>query len=601
MKRHFLGWLDDRSGWRKLAHEALYENVPGGARWRYVWGSTLVFTFVVQILTGLFLWMGYAPSATTAWESVNYIQEEMWGGWLLRGLHHFTAQSMVVLMVIHLMQVVIDGAYKAPRELNFWTGVVLMLLVLGLSLTGYLLPWDQKGFWASKVATSLAGLVPGVGSMVQQFLIGGPDYGHHTLTRFFAFHAGFLPAMVAAVLGVHLYVFRRHGIKARDPKRRPDVGFWPDQIFCDAVACLAVLGAVLTLTVWHRGAELSGPADPSEPYPAARPEWYFLFLFQFLKYFPGHWEIVGALVIPGVLLGVFVLMPVLGRWELGHRFNVVFLFSILAAAGFLTWRAWAEDRANPGYQLAVTRAAGEAARVKELASVLGIPSSGAVTLLRQDPLTEGPKLFARHCATCHRFGGHDGMGGTVADAASAPDLKGFATRDWIAGTVDPERVGSVHYFGGTKFKEGKMVRWTRREVPKFDAVQREALVKVVEALSAEAALPAQARLDADGAVRIEEGRKAFDGVVKCSECHQFRKPNEDATGPDLTGYGSRSWLVDFIANPKHDRFYGKRNDRMPAYGDEKILDARAIGLVADWLRGEWVRATNGVGSLAGGR
>lgn len=147
-------WLDRRTGVKKLAHEALYENVPGGARWRYVWGSTLTFCIGVQFITGIFLWMGYSPSGQTAWESVNYIQNEMSGGWLLRGIHHYTAQVMTVLLVLHLMQVMIDGAYKAPREVNFWFGLVLLQIVLGLSLTGYLLPWDQKGFWATKVATT---------------------------------------------------------------------------------------------------------------------------------------------------------------------------------------------------------------------------------------------------------------------------------------------------------------------------------------------------------------------------------------------------------------------------------------------------------------
>ena len=114
-----LNWLDDRTGFKEVLHEALYERIPGGARWRYVWGSTLVFAFMTQVITGVFLWMAYSPSSTTAWESVYYITYEMQFGWLLRGLHHFMAQAMVVLLAIHLMQVIIDGAYKAPREINF--------------------------------------------------------------------------------------------------------------------------------------------------------------------------------------------------------------------------------------------------------------------------------------------------------------------------------------------------------------------------------------------------------------------------------------------------------------------------------------------------
>src|SRR5437899_2088832 len=408
--RQLFDYVDHRTGCRKLVHEALYENVPGGARWRYVWGSTLTFALAVQFITGIFLWMGYSPSSQTAWESVYYIQDVMAGGWLLRGLHHFMAHAMIVLLVLHLMQVVIDGAYKAPREVNFWFGVMLLQLVLALSLTGYLLPWDQKGYWATKVATNLVVAVPWVGPGLQKLIIGGPDYGHLTLTRFFALHAGLIPGLIVGLLTAHTYLFRRHGLTAKLPKRRPDSAFWPDQVLKDAVACLAVLAAVLFLIVRHRltsshgplGAELGAPADPSEPYSAARPDWYFLFLFQFLKFFPGGTELWGAIVIPGLIMLVIFLMPLIGRWNLGHRFNIGLLFALLGGAGLLTYLAMAEDRHNANYREAAKAAEEEAQRVRVLAqSPAGIPPEGAVTLLRNDPLTQGPKLFAQKCASCH--------------------------------------------------------------------------------------------------------------------------------------------------------------------------------------------------------
>ena len=167
-----LNWLDDRTGYKALMHETLYERVPGGARWRYAWGSTLVFAFATQLITGLFLWMAYSPSSLTAWESVYYSQYEMQFGWMLRGVHHFMAQTMVVLLALHLMQVIIDGAYKAPREVNFWLGLILLKITLGLSLTGYLLPWDQKGYWATQVATKIAGIIPIVGPSIQRLVVG---------------------------------------------------------------------------------------------------------------------------------------------------------------------------------------------------------------------------------------------------------------------------------------------------------------------------------------------------------------------------------------------------------------------------------------------
>ena len=584
-------WLDIRTGSKKILHELLYENVPGGSRWRYVWGSTLTFAFMVQVITGIFLWMAYAPSSQTAWESVFYIQNQMWGGWLLRGIHHFTAQAMTILLVLHLMQVLIDGAYKAPREMNFFLGVILLLLVLALSLTGYLLPWDQKGYWATKVATNIMAITPIVGPMLQKLVVGGADYGHHTLTRFFALHAGVLPGLVIFFIAGHIYLFRKHGLTAAEPKRKPDCAFWPDQVLKDVVACLVVMAAILFLILKPRlfgngelGADLGAPADPSEPYSAARPEWYFLFLFQFLKYFPGHSEVIGAIIIPTVALLVLFAMPFIGNWRLGHRFNIGFVCAILLGAALLSYLAEKEDGTNPTYQLAVKQAHHEAARVKELARENGIPITGAVSLLHSDPVTQGPKLFAKSCASCHRYDGHNALGESVKDPQSAPDLKGFASRAWITDLLHPDKVASTNFFGGTKFANGKMVKFVKKDAAEFT---KEQVNQIAAALSSEAQLLAQADTDKRDAALIEAGRKFLTSeTARCTECHQFRKKDEDATAPDLTGYGSREWLIGVISSPKHERFYGSRNDRMPAFGEEKILDAQTIGLMVDWLRGE---------------
>jgi quinol-cytochrome oxidoreductase complex cytochrome b subunit/mono/diheme cytochrome c family protein len=632
MKR-LIDWLDSRTGIKKLTAEALYEKVPGGARWRYVWGSSLTFCLVVQFITGMFLWMGYAPSATSAWASVYYIQHEMSGGWFLRGLHHFTAQMMTVLLVLHLMQVVIDGAYKAPREVNWFFGVGLLGLTLALSLTGYLLPWDQKGYWATKVATNIAAITPVFGDQIQRLIIGGTDYGHHTLTRFFALHAGVLPAAIVLLVVGHIALFRKHGITPRKPLRKPDAAFWPDQVLMDAVACLAVLATVVFLTVKFGGAPLAAPADPSEPYSAARPEWYFLFLFQFLKYFPGGTEVWGAIIIPSLAMLILAVMPFIGKWRLGHTFNGGFLVALLLGAGLLTWQAKREDSNNPSYLVAEQQAQRDAKRVVELAqSPTGIPPEGAVSLLRADPLTQGPRLFAKHCASCHRYDGHDGTGNIrftdyaaqtgdsvqmveskfamtdgelrahnnlttaeltsgqmlrVKEPATAPDLKGFGSRAWLAGMLDPAQVGGDRYFGGTKFKDGKMAKWVRDKLSKKLPAKQAELNELIAAVSAEAGLKSQRALEAGEQAVILKGRGHVGDEFGCTDCHQFRKPDEDATAPDLTGWGSREWLVGVIANPTHERFYGKKNDRMPKFKDDGILNDQAIGLLADWLRGEW--------------
>jgi ubiquinol-cytochrome c reductase cytochrome b subunit len=585
-------WLDQRTGYKKLVHESLFENVPGGARWRYVWGSTLVFCFVIQVITGCFLWFAYSPSSQTAWESVYFIQHQMWGGWFLRGLHHYTAHAMTVLLVVHLMQVVIDGAYKAPREVNFWSGVILLLLTLALSLTGYLLPWDQKGFWATKVATNIAAITPLIGPELQKLIVGGNDYGHHTLTRFFALHAGVIPGLIIAFIIAHVYLFRKHGLTPKEPRRRPDAAFWPDQVLRDAVACLAVLLVVLFLIFRFHGAELGAPADPSESFSAARPEWYFLFLFELLKYFPGGTEVWGAIVIPGILMAVLAAMPFIGNWKLGHRFNVAYLWAMLGGVAVLTVLAIKADRADPNYTLALQSAQRDAQRVIELAaSPSGIPPTGAVNLLRNDALTQGPKIFAKNCASCHRYDGHDGLGGKPKDEISAADLKGFASREWIAGLLDPEKITSPHYFGGSKLKSGKMAKFVKEDIAGFGAPEKALLQKAVAALSAEARLKSQAAIDKRDEAIIEVGTGALVGdTLGCMDCHKFHDDGEES-GPDLTAYGSREWLIAFISNPGHERFYGERNDRMPAYGEEKSLSAQEIGLVADWLRGEWYEAS----------
>ncbi|MEZ4425986.1 MAG: cytochrome b N-terminal domain-containing protein [Gemmatimonadota bacterium] len=587
-----LDWLDHRTGYRGLLKGALYEHIPGGARWRYVWGSTLTFAIGIQFITGVVLWTAYSPNAQGAWESVYFIQNQMWGGWMLRGIHHYMAQATTVLLVLHLMQVVIDGAYRAPREVNFWFGLGLLGIMLGLSLTGYLLPWDQKGYWATKVATSIASITPVIGPSLQRLMVGGAEYGHHTLTRFFALHAGVLPASLIGLIAAHVYLFRRHGLTVKQPVKRADGMFWPDQLLRDAVACLAVMVAVLILVLRTGGAELGAPADPTEPYAAARPEWYFLFLFQWLKYFPAGWEVLGAIVVPGLVAGLVALMPLIGRSLKGHRFNLAVVSMLLLGVGFLTWRAVADDSADIEFARAKVQADESAHRVQELAGPLGIPATGALTLLRSDPLTQGPRLFAANCASCHRFDGHDGLGVVPEDEPSAADLHGFGSREWLSGLLDADRIDSPEYFGGTAFaRSTRMVRFVKRVLPQWDAAQRQNLDKVVKALSAQANLPAQAAQDAADAAEIAEGLELLKTEeMRCLTCHTFEGQSfDEPTGPDLTGWGSEAWILGMLQNPAHERFYGDRNDGMPAFGDDEILTQVEMEMVAQWLRGEWYR------------
>jgi len=281
-------------------------------------------------------------------------------------------------------------------------------------------------------------------------------------------------------------------------------------------------------------------------------------------------------------------MPFIGNWKLGHRFNVAYLWAMLAGIAVLTGLAIKADRADPNYAIAVATAKRDAERVIALAQApSGIPPTGAVTLLQNDALTQGPKIFSKNCASCHRYDGHDGLGGKPKDEVTAADLKGFASREWIAGLLDPEKITSPHYFGGSKLKSGKMAKFVKEDISSFGPKEKELLTKAVMALSAEARLKSQAAIDKRDEAIIEVGTGALVGdTLGCMDCHKFHDNGEESA-PDLTAYGSREWLIAFISNPAHERFYGERNDRMPAYGEEKSLTTQEINLVADWLRGEW--------------
>ena len=582
MIKGLMDWIDDRSGIRGLVKEALYEKVPGGARWRYVWGSCLTFVFFTQVVTGTLLWMFYAPSAQTAWESVYFLQYHVAGGWFLRGVHHYMAQAMIVLLVLHLMQVVIDGAYKAPRELNFWFGVLMMGVTLALSLTGYLLPWDQKGYWATAVATNLMAEVPLIGPALQKIVVGGSEYGHHTLTRFFALHAGVLPASLVALVVAHIYLFRKHGIHVKEPRPKRDSYFWPDQVLKDAIACLAVLLAVVALTIYFRGAPLGPPADPSNEFPA-RPEWYFLFLFQLLKYVPAFW---GAVIIPAFLGLWMFLTPFIGKSKGGHQFNVGFWWVLIAGSAALTGMAISEDQANRKHGAAIEEANWQAERVIKIADSKGIPPAGAVTLLRQDPQNQGRRLFASHCASCHRYNGHDGRGFPVDEPQSAADLAGFASVEWITELLDYDHYVSEKYFGGTKFKDGTMAR---KVLAKYTEEEEKLLPEIAKLLADGAELPYEEKLDEDTREELlsfyyNDDLKFEDGRA-CIECHDIDSEDE-GSAPDLTGYGSREWLIAFIENPEDKRFYGKKNDRMPCYGRDGKLKDEEIAILVDWIRSQ---------------
>ncbi|MBM4074789.1 MAG: cytochrome bc complex cytochrome b subunit [Planctomycetes bacterium] len=622
-----LEWLDVRTGYKALVHEALNEPIPGGARWRYITGSMLTFCFVVQAITGFFLWTAYSPSTQTAWESVYFIQYKMPYGDLVRGIHHFAAQGMMVVLGLHFFQVVWDGAYRAPREVNFWLGLVLMVIVIALSLTGYLLPWDQKGYYATKVATNIAGQSPFIGGAIQTVAQGGSAYGHHTLTRFFALHAGLLPTLLVGFLGLHIYVFRRHGITVpKADQDKPKGTFWPGQVLLDAVGCLVVLGIVVYFTV-ARGAELTAPADPGEDFPA-RPEWYFLFLFRFIEFesIAKLGVAFGAIYIPTVLMILIALMPFIGKSNFGHQLNRLILVVLLAGIAYLTWLAVDEDAHNEAYQAKLAFAEKDSHRVVELANREGIPPNGARELLVNDPLSQGPRLFYRHCSACHRYDGRDGKGQRILQSkvdadgnrllddhgrsvteevsATATELKGFGSREWLYNVLTnyDETFAPMKNAGekGQSFvDESEMANWCRENKEVLSKPENADSVKeLVEFLFAQSGRTDLGKVDEQ---LVKAGREVFkSGTLKagsltsaCTDCHSMKLPGEseslgDGAGagyPTLTGYASQEWLRRFLRDPGHDDFYGSRNLMLQFH--EKRLSERELDLLVKWMTGDY--------------
>jgi quinol-cytochrome oxidoreductase complex cytochrome b subunit len=211
MAARVLRWLDDRLGLTGIYRTVLDRKVPK-VNWAFTLGSATLFLVVLQVVTGVFLTVYYVPHPDQAYDSINYIMNDVAFGWLIRGLHHWGATLMVIFVVLHMLRTFVYASYKYPREVTWVTGVLLLLVTLGMGFTGYLLPWNQRAYWATTVGTSIAGTVPFVGPIIEQALRGGTELSTLTLTRFFSAHIWMLPAALLGLLGVHMYLVIRLGI-----------------------------------------------------------------------------------------------------------------------------------------------------------------------------------------------------------------------------------------------------------------------------------------------------------------------------------------------------------------------------------------------------
>jgi ubiquinol-cytochrome c reductase cytochrome b subunit len=344
-------WLEERTGLPSAIQGFFDEEIPSSAGWHQVFGSVALFAFLIQAATGILLALNYGATPSEAHASIRYIMTELTGGPIIRGLHHWGASCMIVVVVLHLIQVFLWGAYKRPREATWIAGCFLLLMVLAFGLTGYLLPWDNKAYWGTTVTTQIAGLAPGAGPYVKRLLgAEGDIIGNITFSRFYTAHVTLLPVATILLIGLHLYLVRRHGVTpapqdAAAPKKR----FYPEQVFKDTAAAFIYV-IVVALFANFAKLGLGSMADPTDTRYIPRPEWYFLFLFQILKIFEGPLEFIGAVVLPNVAIVALFLIPFFdrGRAIAVRQRTFAISITVLAVLGWagLTQRAIATTPPN---------------------------------------------------------------------------------------------------------------------------------------------------------------------------------------------------------------------------------------------------------------
>jgi len=507
-----------------------------GTRWTRVVGPALAFSLALQAVTGLCMASFYAPSSTTAWAAVAYIQQEVTLGWFIRGLHSVGASMTVALLALHLVQSIAFGTYATALRKNWILGLALGGLVLAFALTGYLLPWDQKGYWATQVATSLLGETPFVGDYLRRIVQGGGDYGNLTLTHFYALHTMLLPALTTTLVVLHVRW------------TRPTGAWWPDDAWRDALACALVVAVSYALVVRSHGAPLEGPADPASAYDA-RPEWYFLPLFQMLKYLPGRIEAIGALGLPLVVGALLLALP---RAPRGPAIGIV--LALGAGAGALMLRAHLDDRHNEPYQRGRARAEADAKRALELAQK-GVPPAGGLAVYDNDPMLRARKLFDAKCAGCHALEG--------AGEQKGPLLTGWGSRAWLTDFL--KQPDAAKYFGNTK-------KLHQMKPIKAEGEELRALVEWIYA---------QGGGTFDRAL-ADKGNEIFKRD-DCDECHSTDGKSEGVDGaPNFAGHGNLEWLKSLIRNAGIQTLFSEHNE-MPKFGPDKLSDddvAALAGFIA---------------------
>ena len=537
--------------------------IAGGASFAYVFGAVLMWLLVIEAVTGLALAAFYAPSATDAWASVAYLQDQAVLGWFLRGLHFHAASATVIVAGLHLVQTALHGAYKKPRELVWWLGILLMVLILAWAVTGYVLRWDQAGYWANKVEVGIAAATPVVGGAIRKLAIGGNDYGNLTLTRFYTLHILLLPAIVGAVTAGHVMLARKLGATPLGDRERTARPRWPDQTLRNAIAVAMMMTVLIVYVVAMHGVELAAPADPSQAYDA-RPLWYFRWLFE-LRDLAGRAEKLVALAMPAIVLGALIALPLVDRAptrELKRRLPYLGgLAGLLALIGGLTLASFIGDARDRDLAKRNTLAEQRAQLARKLARDNGVPVTGASDVFFTSPMARARAVFAARCKSCHDAESMDRKGPVIGP--------GHGNRSWIMAFV---RNPSGDQFWG----HSKLVK-TDAAMKSFDQMPAADLESVVELIYGESGAS-----DIDEAKR-KHGSEVFE--IGCSDCHARDEGVAGASAPGLFGLGTREYYLSFISNPRSALHMGRDKSEMPRFDKElSVSDRDALAEYLVWLR-----------------
>jgi len=516
MRRHWKGlndWLEHRTGVQSAVRTFLYEDIPQSSGWHQVFGSVALFMFMVQAFTGIMLAFNYAPTPGEAYNSLRYILTEVTAGRLMRGLHHWGASMIIVIVVLHMVQTFLWGAYKKPRETTWMLGVVLLLVTLAYGLTGYLLPWDNRAYWGTVVTTQIAAMAPGLGQYASRLLGSDGSVGVVTFARFYGVHVLLLPPATMLLIGLHVYLVRKHGVAPQpSDEGQPKKKFYPGQVFKDTVAIFIAFVILFTLAIAAR-VPLEQLADPTDTAYIPRPEWYFLFLFQTLKLFEGPLEVVGAVVLPGLAVLTLILVPFIDRSKLVHvtRRTTAIGIVVLATIG------WA---GLTGKAIATTP--------KEASAAAEVDYSAPTDWMQLTPDEMAGIAYFRqeNCESCHALGDK----GT----AIGPDLTKTKIRKDVAGLIQ-------------HFKRPAAVRPGATMAP----------VQLTDGQLANLAAFLLKLNDRNASALENAPEFATEGVLiyqanHCAACHMVNGAGQKL-GPVLNGLAKRqgrSWVVGHFMDPQ---------------------------------------------------